>query len=92
VVLWLAVVTVVLVLVAVVVLVTVIVLVIASHAGAGLATGPIVSFVSFSRLDLPGFRAGGDHVSMAEVGGLGMEVEVVVAAVVVLGRSGGRGG
>ena len=64
-------VTVILVLVAVVVLVTVVVLVIASRAGAGLATGPVVGFVSFSRLDLHGFGVGGDHVSTTEAGGFG---------------------
>ena len=72
--------TVVLVLVAVVVLVTVVVLVLAGRAGAGLATGPVVSFVSFSRLDLHGFGVGGDHVSTAEAGGFGN------------GCGGGRGG
>ena len=73
-------VTVILILIAVVVLVTVVVLVIASRAGAGLATGPVVGFVSFSHLDLHGFGVGGDHVSTTEAGGFGN------------GCGGGRGG
>ena len=69
-VLWLSVVMVVLITV-ILVLIMVVILIIVGCAGAGLTTDPIVGFVSFSHLDLPGFRAGGDHVSMADAGGFG---------------------